>query len=183
MIMKTFMRLALLLLMVNACSDDDDSNNTNSNGTNPPEPTPQEEYLENIVGLWDLTDVRYSLTIPPPQQGLPPIPISGQGKNVSGLFNMEQNPQEITYNLSFFAGVPNPLTGDSIDIPINFGNSGTYAVNENATEITVSNNDGTTTTLEILLDRENRQTFRTVQPFAIPMFDTVDVTTELTIKR
>lgn len=180
--MKHIFWIVSLLIIAASCSDDDDAN-TNNNGNNPPQLTPREEYIDNVVGLWDLTDVRYSFTLPPFQQGIPPIPLSGQGENVSGNFNIEKDPQNIDYNLFFIAALPNPLTGDSISLPIAFGNSGTYTVNKGATEITVTNNDGTKTVLEILLDRNNRQTYRTVQPIAIPTFDTINVTAELTIER
>lgn len=180
--MKYFAKILPLIFIFAACNDDDD-NSASNNGTNQQPPSPREEYIENLLGIWDLTDVRYSFTLPPFQQGLPPIPISGKGEDVNGLFNMKDDPQEINYNLSFSAALPNPLTGDSIDVPISFGNRGSYSINEDATKITVTNDDSTKTVLEILLDRPNRQTFRTVQPLAIPLSDTVDVTAELTIER
>lgn len=175
--MKNILGILSFVVLFAACKKDDDEGNST------PPPTPAEEYINKMEGLWTLEDVNYSFTLPPFQQGLPPIPINGSGSDVVGTFKIDQNPDEVDYKMSFGVGIPSPIGGDTISLPVFLENKGTYTVNDDATEITVNNNDGSVSNFEILLDRDNKQILRTLTPYAVPQFDTVDVTAELTLER
>jgi len=177
---QKFIPLLLILVLAGACKKD---KNTNNSTNEPPPLSVREQYIADLEGIWDLSEVRYSFTLPSLAPGVPPVPLSGAGEDVSGIFNFTTEPQEVNYNFSFSVGLPNPLTGDTISLPISMGNKGSYTVNEQATRITVTDDDGEQQQFEILLDRPAQQNLRTVTTMEIPTVGSIDVTAEISITR
>ena len=145
---------------------------------------------ERILGHWNITDVEFSGVVPNQSTGQS-IPFSGTGKNVSGEFNFQKNPNIGEFQVSFLAeidlGLPQPLA-----LTFDEGHSGNWTTIENDQYVRMwSGNDtiydpGTDTLYDwkVLTNLENEQKWLASFKFEFGFpYDSIPVDIIATIKR
>ncbi|MEQ9262987.1 MAG: lipocalin family protein [Owenweeksia sp.] len=170
--MKKIWIIAFLGLSLVACKKDKSS----STQTNTPL-----SYEDKLVGSWDLTAIYYETEIPDFGGGAP-IPVEDNGTNVSGEFNIIKDPNQVSYDYSFTASIPNPLTGGSFDAPVSQQASGTWTVASDNSAIYLKSGEETTT-FKVMKNEADLQVFQTVIPYSVPILGTVEVTALITLTR
>ena len=141
---------AFTLSLASCKKDDKDDSNT--------EPAPQ-TYEQRIEGEWDLVAVSYDTEIPDLTGGGSPTPIAGNGKDVSGDFNLTRDPNRVVYDLNFKAELDPFGTGSGFEIPVNFESSGDWTTTSDASKLIVTDDMGEEIIFDVEVNEQNKQVF------------------------
>ncbi|MGB0176267.1 MAG: hypothetical protein ACPF9D_03815 [Owenweeksia sp.] len=98
-----------------------------------------------------------------------------------GEFNITKDPNNVSYNYSFSAKVPNPL-GGTVNVPISQQASGTWTVASDNSAIYLTTDEGTTI-FKVMENEDNRQVLRTTVPYSLPVLGAIEVITLITLQR
>jgi len=136
---------------------------------------------ERILGQWDITDVEYSGVVVNGGTGQN-IPFSGTGKNVSGEFKFQENPNIGEFQVAFLAeidlGLQQPLT-----LPFDESHDGNWEVQNEGEIVSMWRND-TTYDWRVLTNLENEQKWLASFKFDFGFpYDSIPVDIIATMKR
>ena len=170
---KLILLISCFALTFVSCKKEDKDDST---------PTPKAQtYEERVTGEWDLVAVSYDTEIPNLlNPGSPSIPVAGNGKDVSGRFELTRDPNEIDYNLNFKAEVDLMGTGSPMELPINFGSTGTWTTTSDDSKLIVTDEDGEETLFSVKVNEQNKQVFSSTliqsgSDFGLPITLEVDI--------
>ncbi len=162
-----FSFIALCLISCRKKSEDDGGTSSNPN-----------TFENRIVGTWTLTGIDYDTELPSIIPGQPPTQLAGSAENVTGTFNINSNPNTISYDYSFDVAI-NGIGS----IPINTQESGTWTLSSDETIIFLQLDNGETSQLKILEDSESKQVYETTVVEEAPVVGDIDILTKITMTK
>lgn len=175
--MKTFLTrpfwgLILLLIFFVSCDKEADIPSL--------EDLPYEQRLE---GIWDLKAVTFSTQIPNPQNPLQTIDIEGEGEDVSGLFVLSHDPNNLDYRYEFTANLSLADSLPAVPVPVEREASGSWSATSDESRIFVTEEDQTAYTFIVKENSLNRQVYETTFEETIMGIFTIEVDVSLQFER
>lgn len=112
--------------------------------------------------------------------GSPAIVVAGDGKDVSGRFELTRNPNEIDYNLNFMAEADILGTGMPVELPVNFASSGTWTTTSDGSKLIVTDEDGEEILFNVEVNEQDKQVFSSTlsqsgSDFGLPITLEIDI--------
>lgn len=166
--MKRLFIFSLIALTIVSCrkkSDDDDTTTSNT-------------FESRIQGIWDLTAVDYSFELPSIIPGSPPTQIDGSAVNVDGTFDINHDPNTISYNYTFDVSI-NGFGSQAVTANEN----GSWTLSSDGSIIFVQLSDGSVNQYEIIEDLANKQVYKTTVTENVAIIGDIDILTTITLTK
>jgi hypothetical protein len=168
--MKKILFSFFLISLLSACSKDEGLDPVSQGSA----------FEQRLQGNWQLVGVKYDTEVPNPLNPTMPIEVKGDGINVTGGHTIGYEPNTIEYSYNFTAEAD--FGGTKIPIPSSREADGEWILNGAEDKIFITDEDGSTTIWDVIVNEENKQVYRGEVTETFQSF-TIVIDTELTFER